>query len=78
MSAIINARNSYALSLKKEQTTFIEGAASAIDIGGDLMKKYQTYQTESEADMTSLRKDWEAIGQDIRTALDSYDKQNAR
>jgi hypothetical protein len=52
---------------------FIQGIASAIDIGGTLLL-YNESQTTEEADMRAIANDWAMVGKDIRSAAESFAK----
>jgi hypothetical protein len=51
--------------------SFIEGIARLLDFGGTL-NIYNESGTGAEADVKALKNDWEAVGQDIQTAIISY------
>lgn len=48
--------------------SFWEGVARLIDFGGAL-NVYHSSETEEEADEKAIRSDWEAVGGDMRAAL---------
>ena len=52
--------------------SFTEGVARVFDIGGTL-NEYNTSSTGSEADAIAIRSDWDAIGQDILTAIRMFE-----
>ena len=54
--------------------SFLEGVASALDIGGTLIE-YNQSQTPLEADRRAISSDWAIVGQDIQTALETIGKQ---
>jgi hypothetical protein len=48
--------------------SFLEGVARLLDWGGTL-NEYNRPLAPEDADLVALRSDWEALGQDYRTAL---------
>jgi hypothetical protein len=50
--------------------SFLEGVARLLDFGGTL-NEYNRLDTPEDVDLVALRSDWEALGQDYRTALGS-------
>ena len=54
--------------------TFLEGAARIFDFAS-VLQQYRTDATEAEADTNALRSDWMAVGDDIRHAIMSYERQ---
>lgn len=54
--------------------SFLEGMARVIDLGGT-MQVYNDSQTEREADLRAIKKDWQAVGEDILNAVKSYEQQ---
>lgn len=78
MSEILrDIRNSHTFRLMKEPSTFLEGVSSVFDVGGKIMDKYNTDDTDENADLNALRSDWRAVGEDMYSALDTYDKQRS-
>ena len=67
-----NIRNSYTFRLRKHTPTFVEGVASALEVGGHLMNKYNVDKTDNQADANSLGADWQAVGNDMYSALSQY------
>lgn len=53
--------------------SFLEGVARVVDLGGTL-QNYNVSKTEDEADLKALRKDWEAVGGDIKSAINKYER----
>ena len=53
--------------------SFFEGIARNIDIFGTL-QDYNSSSNPMEADARALRKDWEAVGRDIRFAMKTHQK----
>jgi hypothetical protein len=54
---------------------FWRGAASAFDLSGNTMRQYRFVASETVADQQAIRSDWEAVGADMRTALDQAAEQ---
>lgn len=52
--------------------SFIEGMARVMDLGGT-MQIYNESKTEEEADSKALKKDWQAVGNDILSAINTYE-----
>ena len=50
--------------------SFLEGVARLLDLGGTL-NEYNESNSPEDADLVALRSDWEALGQDYRSALTS-------
>lgn len=50
--------------------SFLEGVARLLDFGSTL-NEYNGSDTPEDADLAALRSDWEALGQDYRSALGS-------
>lgn len=50
---------------------FIGGFTAIVDFE-ELMKKYHNDETEKIADQNSIASDWQAIGSDIKTAIEGY------
>ncbi len=57
--------------------SFIEGVASVVDLGATL-QKYNTSDTDNEADSEALKNDWSAIGDDLRFSIKKYEQQLAK
>ena len=73
-SILRNIRKSYTFRLRKKPPTFIEGVADILDLGGEIVEKYNTDMTDNEADSHSLSADWKAVGKDMYIALEQYAK----
>jgi hypothetical protein len=56
--------------------SFIEGMARNIDIF-DTLREYNESPTEAEADVTALKNDWRAVGDDLRSSISTYEQQLA-
>lgn len=54
--------------------SFIEGMARVLDLG-DTLTEYNESLTGSQADLIALRSDWEMVGQDLRTAVETVRKE---
>jgi len=55
--------------------SFIKGMGSIINMyGRDIGKTYHT--SPNQADSQAIRKDWELVGNDIRTAINSFSERN--
>lgn len=52
--------------------SFLEGVARTLDIGATL-EVFNTSKTPNEADAKAIKKDWEAVGEDILFALKKYE-----
>ncbi len=48
--------------------SFLNGAARVLDFGGTL-NTYNSSRTADEADARALASDWEAVGKEIRNAM---------
>ncbi|MEX2013664.1 MAG: hypothetical protein WD897_02005 [Parcubacteria group bacterium] len=68
--------NSPTFRLRKNPPSFLEGVASAIDISPELTDKYNTDQTEGEADAKALASDWSAVSLDMNSAIKTYGEGN--
>ncbi|HEY4526938.1 MAG TPA: hypothetical protein VJK53_03785 [Candidatus Paceibacterota bacterium] len=55
------------------EPSFAEGIARIMDIGGTL-QVYNASKTEQEADVTALKNDWRAVGDDIQTSIAQYEQ----
>lgn len=54
--------------------SFVEGMARVMDIGAT-MQVYNNSKTEKEADLKALKKDWEAVGEDVVNAAKQYEQE---
>lgn len=52
--------------------TFRSGIASIANIAGTIL--YNSSSTDQEADHAALASDWTATGEDLREALNQYDR----
>ena len=55
--------------------SFWEGLARLIDIGGTL-NDYNMFESDEQADTRALLSDWEAVGGDLRAAMEQFEKEN--
>ena len=53
--------------------SFVEGMARVVDLGST-MQVYNGSKSEKEADTKALKKDWEAVGEDILGATEKYEQ----
>ncbi len=58
------------------EPSFVEGFARVVDIGATL-QVYNTSSTEKLADTEALRNDWWAVGDDMRSAIGTYEQEQA-
>ena len=54
-----------------QRPSFLEGVGGVFDFG-NIMVHYNVDRTEQEADGNSIAADWLAVGQDIGTAVKTY------
>jgi hypothetical protein len=54
--------------------TFLEGVARVFDFA-NVLQNYRHDTTEHEADTNALRSDWIAVGDDLRHAISTYERQ---
>lgn len=52
--------------------SFLEGIGRLVDFGGAL-DQYNTSLTPEQADIIAMRMDWEAVGEDLRHAIEQYE-----
>jgi hypothetical protein len=52
--------------------TFLKGFASAFDITGQTLLDFPDFDTGFQKDAEALRNDWQRVGNDLRTAMDSF------
>ncbi len=50
--------------------SFLEGMARTLDIG-NTMQEYNTSSSPEEADARAIGSDWEAVGSDLRKAMNT-------
>jgi hypothetical protein len=60
--------------LIKNKRNFREGLGSLLDFSTS-EDKYRISDTPAQADRDSLLSDWQAVGEDMRYALDQYGKE---
>lgn len=51
-------------------SSFLEGIARALDIGGT-MTMYNGSSSEEEADNRAIKSDWDVVGKDLKDAIES-------
>lgn len=56
--------------------SFIQGTASVLDIGGTL-QEYNATESEKVADSTAIQSDWQAVGNDIKAGIASYEQDSS-
>ncbi len=54
--------------------SFAEGMARVLDLGGNL-QVYNEHETTEEADLEALRRDWKAVGKDIKIGIREYERE---
>jgi hypothetical protein len=57
--------------------SFWEGVARIVDMGGTF-QVYNTSRDGTDADRRALQSDWEAVGQDMWTAIQKVDREVIR
>ena len=66
-------RSSYTFRLRKAPLTFLDGVVAILGAEKELMSKYNTDRTDTQADLNSLKSDWQAVGDDMYTALNKFE-----
>ena len=60
-------------------SSFLKGIGRILDFSGPSIDDYDFLQrpteTPEEADARALRSDWEAVGKDMQTAIDKFEKE---
>lgn len=51
---------------------FLRGAASAFDLRGDTRRQFRLGTDPATVDAEAIRADFEAVGADLRGAMDNY------
>ncbi|QQR78311.1 MAG: hypothetical protein IPJ68_04485 [Candidatus Moraniibacteriota bacterium] len=70
-------QNSPTFRLFGSNPSFMKGVARVFDFSQSL-DKYNTSPTTEEADFNAIKSDWEAVGKDIRVAIEKYgERQNS-
>ncbi len=54
--------------------SFVEGISRILDMGNTL-EQYNTSQIEEEADLEALKSDGKAVGNDMRSSINTYEQQ---
>ena len=57
--------------------SFLKGVARSIDLFG-LLDEYNYSETENEADVKSLKRDWDIIGKDLWSAVKEYESETGQ
>lgn len=61
----------------RDKHPFLAGMGSVMDISGTSHSSVKMYKTAQEADIESIRADWEAIGLDLKNAIEyEYEKEH--
>lgn len=58
------------------EPSLLEGLARSIDIG-DTLTEYNRSESGQAADRRALRSDWEAVGHDMRNAMEEFRREHA-
>ena len=53
--------------------SFVEGVARVMDLGST-MQIYNESKTAKNADFLAIKKDWQAVGDDIKKAINKYEQ----
>jgi len=56
---------------------FYEGMGRALDMRGTMMIANESTSTK-EADTRAIMSDWQAVGQDIKAAIDNYKEEHEK
>jgi len=56
---------------------FFEGIGRVVDLGGTMVV-YNESPTSEEADMNALSSDWHAVGDDLRVAMNAYEREQTK
>jgi len=64
-------KNSPTFQLFKHEPSAVSGMATLLDLGSTL-NRYVTSKTENDADRKALKSDWQAVGNDMKSSIDSY------
>lgn len=55
--------------------SFTEGIARVLDLGVTL-QDYNTSETPEDADFEAIKKDWSAVGEDIKESINEYGRKS--
>lgn len=55
--------------------SFAEGMARVLDLSG-VLQDYNTSETPEKADFEALKKDWSAVGEDIKESINEYGRKS--
>ena len=61
------------LVLRTSRPSFLTGVARIFDFGGFLNEHFEETLSDAEADYDALLRDWTAVGDDIRNAIQQHD-----
>ncbi|MDE2188437.1 MAG: hypothetical protein KGJ35_01770 [Patescibacteria group bacterium] len=70
-------KNSLTFRLFKKRPSFFEGASSLLDLGANV-QRYNLSSTDDEADYEALKSDWQAVGDDLRSSIKTYEQSLAK
>ena len=54
--------------------SFVEGISRVLDLGNTL-QIYNEHEAEREADFAAIKRDWKAVGKDIKDGIERYEQQ---
>lgn len=57
--------------------SFISGMASVLDLGSTLVN-FNAAPTPDIADARAVRSDWRSVGNDIRSAMNTHERENGQ
>lgn len=60
--------------LFKQLPSFAGGFSAAVSFDAPVTDNFNTDEDETTADLKALYSDWRAVGNDLRTALNQYDR----
>lgn len=66
-------KNIYASSRLFVEPSFFEGMSRVLDLGATL-QKYNTSETEQEADRKALGNDWRVVGEDMNFSIEKHEQ----
>ncbi len=61
--------------LFKQLPSFVGGVGNAVSFDASLYKNFNADQDDITADLNALAADWRAVGDDMRSALNQYERQ---
>lgn len=68
-------KNSPTFRLFKREPSFADGFASIVDMTPST-ERYNQDDTPKEADVNSLKADWQAVGDDLREVIKKYERRS--